>query len=83
MECAVCWRIKPKKISNEITNNIEDLIREHVFEGFSSAIKAYPSIICSSCKANLFAAARGQSRSSWLEEVKKVKTTFKEMRTFD
>ena len=83
MECAVCWRKKPKKISNEITNDIEDMIREHVFGGFSSAIKAYPSIICSSCKANLFAAARGQPRSSWLKEVKEVKKMFKEKRTFN
>ena len=72
MECAICWNIKPKKSTIRISDNIGELIRVHIYEGFSLAIKSYPSNVCSSCKVNLFATARGKHRSNWLEEVKKV-----------
>lgn len=73
MECGVCWEKKPKLACVTVNEKVANLIRSHIYPGYSTDIKSHLSNICGTCKTNLFKLNRGEEKPAWLEKVKKVK----------
>ena len=71
--CCVCNKEKFKKNLVEISEQIEILIREHIYNGYSKEIAVHPDSICTGCKSNLYLLGQGkEARGKWLREVKQV-----------
>ena len=63
--CSVCWK-KTGTSGSNVSKEIELLIKQHVFEGYSLSNESYPSSICGSCRVCL----------KEIDKVKKIKEKY-------
>ena len=49
--CAACWR-KPKNVRN-VSDRVEELIRQFVFKDYSKSNGYHPSVVCTGCQQTL------------------------------
>ena len=73
--CCCCWEqfgLNNKSIM-DVSETIEHMMQIYVFPGYKKENEAFPSVVCSNCRRNLYLLNQGKSSSaSWGEKISKV-----------
>ena len=78
--CCCCWEFfgARSKSLYPVNSTIETLMKLYIYPGYSLEICNYPTVVCSSCRRNLYLMKSGNTpRGSWGERVSKVILIFK------
>ncbi|XP_047136879.1 uncharacterized protein LOC124813624 [Hydra vulgaris] len=73
--CCCCWEFFGARSLplSPVNSTIENLMKLYIYPGYSLEISSYPTVVCSSCRRNLYMIKSGNTpRGSWGEKVSKV-----------